>query len=211
MSQLLKITTTPIKIAVNVEQAHFEEVERNNAAKHEVQRQQRVRALQAKQQMDTMTSTNKPAAQAIQAQKRVDSYQATQTISASIPVEFASINNVMNMRLAQSSSQLSVESVQPAADVIQNYVTSPTSNAVGYVPSADDIKWEPSTLDLNLELHFNEDYGYEPVVDEGPERRFVPRKISFEVEQYPSIKIEYLGGPLYVPPSSDPNYDDGEK
>ena len=204
MSQLLKITTTPIKIAVNVEQGHYEEVERKNAIKHEIQRQQRVQALEAQQQVNTSTSTYKPTQQQVEAVKKVDSYQP-QTISASIPVEFATINNVVNMRIANSQSQLTAESAQPASTVKQNYVTSPSSNSVAYVPNtSDDIKWEPSTLNLDLEFNFN------PVEESDTELKYVPRQISFEVEQYPTIKIEYLGGPLYVPPSSDPNYEDKE-
>lgn len=204
MSQLLKITTTPIKIAVNVEHGHYEEVERKDAIKHEIQRQQRVQALEAQQQLKTSTSTYKPTQQQVEAANRVDSYQP-QTISTSIPVEFATINNVVNMRIANSQSQLTTENIQQAAEVKQNYVTNPGTNSVAYVPNtSDEIKWEPSTLNLDLEFNFN------PVEEPDTELKYVPRQISFEVEQYPTIKIEYLGGPLYVPPSSDPNYEDKE-
>lgn len=203
MSQLLKITTTPIKIAVNVEQGHYEEVEQKNAVKHKIQRQQRVQALQSQQQLKTATSTYKPTAKQIEAAERVDSYQSTQTISATIPVEFATINNLMNMRVANSQNQLTTDNVQSATTVKQNYVTNPNSNTVAYVPnSSDDIKWEPSTLNLDFEFNFN------TVEENDTKLKYVPRQISFEVEQYPTIKIEYLGGPMYVPPSSDPNYED---
>ena len=205
MSQLLKITTTPIKIAVNVEQGHYEEVERKSAIQHELQRQQRVQALQAQQQAKTATSSYKPTVQQQEAIKRVDSYQSTQTITASIPVEFANINNALTMRFANTESRINIESTQPANTVKQNYVTSPTANTVAYAPSvSDEIKWEPSTLNLDLEFQVN-------TYDDDPQMKYVPRQISFEVEQYPSIKIEYLGGPLYVPASADPNYEDKDK
>ena len=205
MSQLLKITTTPIKIAVNVEQGHYEEVDQKNAIRHELQRQQRVQALQAQQQAKTATSSYKPTVQQQEAIKRVDSYQPTQTITASIPVEFANINNALTMRFANNESQINIESTQPANTVKQNYVTSPTANTVAYAPSvSDEIKWEPSTLNLDLEFQVN-------TYDDDPQMKYVPRQISFEVEQYPSIKIEYLGGPLYVPASADPNYEDKDK
>ncbi|MDL2252738.1 DUF6470 family protein [Ruminococcaceae bacterium OttesenSCG-928-I18] len=35
---------------------------------------------------------------------------------------------------------------------------------------------------------------------------FVPPSFSLNFTQYASINIEYTGGPLYVPPSADPNF-----
>ena len=35
---------------------------------------------------------------------------------------------------------------------------------------------------------------------------FVPPSFSLNFTQYASINIEYIGGPLYVPPSADPNF-----
>lgn len=206
MSQLLKITTTPIKIAVNVEQGHFEEVEHKENVRKEVQRQQRVQALQQQQAANMAGTTHKSA--------NVDSYKS-QTISASIPVEISSINNIMNMRMTNASAQLSEISASAATtsatNVVENYITT-ADNVTGYVPNTlDSIKWEPATLDLNLELNFNTEPEYEYVEEETTKLRYVPREISFEVEQYPSIKIEYLGGPQYVPASSDPNYKGGNK
>ncbi len=33
-----------------------------------------------------------------------------------------------------------------------------------------------------------------------------PGRVDFYITQYPEVLIDYLGGPLYCPPSSDPNY-----
>ncbi len=206
MSQLLKITTTPIKIAVNVEQGHYEEVEQKENVRKEVQRQQRVQALQQQQAANMAGTTHKSA--------NVDSYKS-QTISASIPVEISAINNVMNMRINNAATQLSEISANAATtsatNVVENYVTT-SDNLAAYVPNTtDSIKWEPTTLNLDLELNFNTEPEYEYVEQDTTKLRYVPREISFEVEQYPSIKIEYLGGPQYVPPSSDPNYKGEDK
>ena len=43
-------------------------------------------------------------------------------------------------------------------------------------------------------------------VEQG-EFTFTPGDIEFKVEQKPDVIIKYLGGPIYVPPSSDPNYE----
>ena len=36
---------------------------------------------------------------------------------------------------------------------------------------------------------------------------FIPGTINVEITQYPDVQIEYVGGPIYVPPSADPNYE----
>ena len=37
--------------------------------------------------------------------------------------------------------------------------------------------------------------------------QFTPGDIEISVTQRPDVIIKYVGGPLYVPPSSDPNYE----
>lgn len=36
---------------------------------------------------------------------------------------------------------------------------------------------------------------------------FTPGDIEFKVTQRPEVVIKYIGGPIYVPPSSDPDYE----
>jgi len=37
------------------------------------------------------------------------------------------------------------------------------------------------------------------------EMEFIPGAIEFSVSEYPSVTIEYVGDPIYVPPSANPN------
>ena len=37
------------------------------------------------------------------------------------------------------------------------------------------------------------------------EMKFVPRKVECKIQEFPHIEIEYLGKPIYVPPSSAPD------
>lgn len=36
---------------------------------------------------------------------------------------------------------------------------------------------------------------------------FIPGDIEIMISQMPEVRIEYIGGPLYVPPSADPEYE----
>ena len=40
-----------------------------------------------------------------------------------------------------------------------------------------------------------------------PQFEFTPGDIELSVTQKPDVIIKYMGGPLYVPPSADPNYE----
>lgn len=39
---------------------------------------------------------------------------------------------------------------------------------------------------------------------------FIPGKYQMEITQFPEVKIEYVGGINYVPPSADPEYEEPE-
>lgn len=36
--------------------------------------------------------------------------------------------------------------------------------------------------------------------------KFTPGSVEFQITQYPEVLIDYLGGPMYCPPSSAPDY-----
>ena len=64
---------------------------------------------------------------------------------------------------------------------------------LNYVPASLAMDFEPG------QMHANWDVGRARL-------DFVPGTFSMNVTQYASINIEYTGGPLYVPPSADPNF-----
>lgn len=41
----------------------------------------------------------------------------------------------------------------------------------------------------------------------GGQFQFTPADVEFTIEQRAEVVIEYIGGPIYVPPSSDPDYE----
>lgn len=57
-----------------------------------------------------------------------------------------------------------------------------------------NIKFEMDKLNFDWRIHANE-------------FKFMPGDIEISVKQQPDVIIKYVGGPLYVPPSSDPNYE----
>ncbi len=37
--------------------------------------------------------------------------------------------------------------------------------------------------------------------------KFIPGRIDVVVKSLPKVEIKYVGGPIYVPPSADPDYE----
>lgn len=65
-----------------------------------------------------------------------------------------------------------------------------------------EISWEPNELSIQYEMDkLNFDWQNMQGSFE-----FTPASIEFTVKEYPRVVFEYIGSPIYVPPSSDPNY-----
>ncbi len=62
--------------------------------------------------------------------------------------------------------------------------------------------WEPQDISLNFDfdkLNFD-------LNGSNLQFTFVPGTIEFIIKEYPRIEIKYLGDPIYVPESANPNY-----
>lgn len=79
-----------------------------------------------------------------------------------------------------------------------------TNVGIQFLPSVGpNIDWNPGELQIRYEMDkLNFDWRLNH-----PTFEFTPGDIQFSVTQQPDVEIKYVGGPLYVPPSSDPNYE----
>lgn len=83
--------------------------------------------------------------------------------------------------------------------------TPPMSNTnIQFLPSVSpEISWDGGEMNIRYEMDkLNFDWRMEQM-----EFTFVPGDIEFTMTQRPDVIIKYVGGPLYVPPSSDPDYE----
>ena len=79
-----------------------------------------------------------------------------------------------------------------------------TNVGIDFIPSVGpEITWDPGEMNIRYEMDkLNFDWRISQT-----EFEFTPGDIEFSVTQQPDVVIKYIGGPLYVPPSSDPNYE----
>lgn len=66
-----------------------------------------------------------------------------------------------------------------------------------------EITWQGGQMSIQYEMDkLNFDWRLQKMNFE-----FTPGDIEFTVKQRPEVIIKYVGGPLYVPPSADPDYE----
>jgi len=79
-----------------------------------------------------------------------------------------------------------------------------TNVGIKFIPSVGpEISWDPGELNIRYEMEkLNLDWRLNQ-----PQFQFTPGDIEISVTQQPDVVIKYVGGPLYVPKSADPNYE----
>ena len=79
-----------------------------------------------------------------------------------------------------------------------------TNVGIRFLPTQGaDISWDGGQMSIRYEMYkLNFDWR----TQQG-DIQFIPGDIQFSVTQKPDVVIKYVGGPLYVPPSADPEYE----
>ena len=194
--QLINITSTPIEYKINIEAARLEMKQSDNPRYQMEQNQGRMN-IDAKN-----------------IQVRLDSTRLRESLNLRDPGAFARYYGSQGRQTAyenigervQFGNQISQiqDGVSISQIVQQKAIQQPTTYTT-FIPSAGwDISWQPQELNLDYQpTEMNFDWQVQKNVME-----YVPGKYQMDILQYPKIEIEYLGTPTYVPPSTDPNYEE---
>lgn len=194
--QLLKITTTPIKYELEVEQPVLEY-------------QQDVTPS-----CDMTTSASKLSVRSKNADIQIDTYEARKSLGL-INLEdgikqYTEKSKAHITKLIQQYVQTGKElgEIQDGIDIgdiiRQRILEQPILYTTALPSTGADISCEPATLDIRFEPG---DVSVDWQI-EGSSCLFQPGSIKMKIVQYPDVNIEYLGGPMYVPPSANPNYEE---
>lgn len=91
----------------------------------------------------------------------------------------------------------------PISDVALQKFNSDVSFNMGSSSVIDsDTSWDPKDMSIKYEIDkLNFDWKLNR-----PEINFIPGNIEFIIKEYPRVEINYIGTPIFVPPSADPNY-----
>lgn len=195
MYPLIEIKTVPIEIQMKVTKAHLEYA--RGTAQMEISRDKNglsIRSQPIKVNIDSFESRNSvtpTTATLIQQQAQAgmqSAYQATAVMAREGRM-------MMEARIDQD--------VIPQLAKQQN-IGDPTNVNIEFLPTVGpDIGWDGGEMSIRYEMDkLNFDWRLEQM-----SFTFVPGDIEFTMTQRPDVIIKYVGGPLYVPPSADPNYE----
>lgn len=194
MERLIEITTVPIEIQMTVNHARLEY--KRSTVDLEVSRDKggiRIQSKPIRLQLDTFEARNSISPTAMRSieqaaqkgQQKVYDTMATYARRRDLLLE-AKIGEELITRFAMESQQVN------------------TNVAMQFLPSTGpDISWEDAQLNIRYEM---DKLNFDWRMNEG-QFEFIPGNIEFSVTQQPDVIIKYIGGPVYVPPSSDPDYE----
>jgi len=197
MKNLLQISTTPIQLEVNVTRASLESP--------------------AKQlpKMNVKTEKGGFRMEATPVKLNIDTYQARSSMgmgNLSMP-DFYNEEAQRGIRLSYEGLAKIVEDgnmlgrgATPVEVSTKNHRASFNIQTVlDFIPKTGaNISWEDGALNVNYQV---DDRSVDWEHLEAARLIFNPGSIEISVEQHPQVVIEYVGEPIYVPPSANPNYD----
>ena len=195
MKPLIEITTVPIQIEMKTTNAKLEYA--RGTAEMEISRDKgglQIKSRPIRVNIDTFEARNsitptlaRSLEQGAQQGKQA-SYKATAT--------FAQQGQLM-MQTKLGEEVITKFSKDSLLEGVQDV-------GLEFLPkTGPEITWDPGEMNIKYEMDkLNFDWKIS-----GGSFEFTPGDIELTVTQKPEVIIKYVGGPIYVPPSSDPNYE----
>ena len=197
MKQLINITTVPIQYELKIQNARLQY--KASTAEVEISRNKggmRIKSRPVKLNIDSFEARNsvvpttaRSVAQTAQ-QGKASAYEAT-------------------AQLAQEGQLMLKAKIgeDVLGQIFSNRLQQPTGEfELGFTPSEPvELSYEAGDLIINYQM---DKLNFDLKVANG-NFEFVPGDIELSITQHPEVRIEYVGGPIYVPPSADPNFEIG--
>lgn len=195
MDQLIKITTVPIQYELKVNNARLEYS--RSSAELEIHKNEGGLSIKSRPVKLNISSFN--------ARNSVVPTTATSVKQAASKGQQAAYSATAQM-VQEGQLLLKADIGQDAiGQILQQRNAQPTGEfQLGFTPSAPvDIDYEAPDLTINYEM---DKLNFDLKVANG-NFEFIPGDIEMSITQRPQVLIEYVGGPIYVPKSANPNYE----
>ena len=195
MYPLIEIKTVPIEIEMKTTNATWEY--RRGTAEMEIRREKgglKINSRPIRVQMDTFEARNSVSPTPMRSEEqsaqrgRQAAYEATAAYARHGKL-------LLNAKVGEDVvTQIATEPQQEAMNVTVN---------LDFLPKGGvEMDWQAGEMQIRYEMDkLNFDWKVDNASFE-----FVPADIEISVAQMPDVIIKYVGGPLYVPPSADPDY-----
>ncbi len=193
MTPLIEIKSIPIQIEMKISNAKLEhtkgtadlEISRGKDGIHIRSNPIRIAADSFEYHNHIMPATSKHTAGSPGQNSIHSTYSATAVQDGNQLLLRANVNNELMNQLAVNPEFKNVHASPVAAASAQSQNLPTAQMSILFEMDKLNFDWHQDAA------HFE----------------FTPGTIEFTVAQRPDVVITYLGGPIYVPPSSDPNYE----
>lgn len=192
MEQLLEIKTIPIKYELKVNHASLEY--QNSTAEVEISRDKggmKIKSRPIKLHLDTYEARNSvvPTTKTMISQKAQQGKNVAYNATANYGREGRLLLNAKVGQGAEVLNQIFAErTAEPTGDFVLDFIPKTGPN----------IEWEEPEFNIEYQM---DKLNFDTKVQKG-DIQFIPGNIELSILQYPDIEIEYIGGPIYVPPSA---------
>ena len=196
MEQLIEITRVPIEIEMKTSRAQLKHV-------------------QASAELEISRDPGKLSIKSRPIQLNMDTFEMRQSIVPTAPRSIEQSAQKGKQAAYSATAALAQEGelylkAQFGEDVQAQLAKTAISEemfsqpAMAFIPSeGPEIDWNPGEMNIRYEMDkLNFDWRINQT-----EFEFIPGDIEISVKQRAEVIIKYIGGPLYVPPSADPNYE----
>ena len=193
MNQLIKITTVPIQYELKINSARYER--RSSEAEIEIRRNKgglSIKSRPVKLNLDSSAARSSVVP------------TTTQAVSQAAKKGFDAAYNATAQLASEGQLLLKADIGEDViGQIMRQRSAAPTGEfQLGFTPSAPvDISYEAPDLTINYEM---DKLNFDLKVANG-NFEFIPGDIEMSITQHPDVLIEYIGGPIFVPPSADPN------
>lgn len=192
MQQLLKITTIPIEYELKVSNAKLEH--KNGTAEMEITRDEggmKIRSRPIQLRLDTYEARNSvvPTTKTSISQAAEKGRQAAYEATAQFAKEGQML---LKTKIGEGGEALKAMFEQRAALPSGEF-------QMDFIPKGGaNIEWEEASLSIRYDM---DKLNFDMKIDKG-DVKFIPGTIELMISQYPDVKIEYIGEPIYIPPSA---------
>ena len=196
MKSLIEITTVPIQIEMKTTNAKLEYA--RGTAEMEISRDEgglNIKSRPIRVNIDTFEARNSISPTPIRsmeengAKGKQAAYEATATYANQGQLLLkASIGQELVTKFSEDAMMKDVK----------------TNVGLDFTPEVPpEISWDPGELSIRYEM---DKMSFDWKVNQN-DFQFTPGDIEFTMTQRPDVLIKYVGDPIYVPASSDPNYE----
>lgn len=194
---VLKITTTPIKLSMTSQRARLEsQIPDPEAGIIQTPGHLNMRSENIKVNIDSSRARDSLGFKTAKGLMR-DAAQEGLKAASDATAQYSRIGNQM----------MQIQDGITVADIMKNQMLAQSNVTTGftYLPAVGpDISWTPADLAIDYtpaQVEFLPQTETKPAV-------YIPGELNVNVEQYPKVEIEYVGEPMYVPPSANPSYEE---